>query len=164
MRRVAVGLGANLGDRRATLAGAVRTNAGWADLVAVSSLYETAPVGGPDQGPYLNAVAVIDTGRSVADLLDRALGLEASFGRERRERWGPRVLDLDVLLAGDTVIDRPGLRVPHPRMADRRFVLEPLVEAWPRATLPDGTRLVSLLPAVADQEVERIAPPGWWRP
>lgn len=157
--RAAIGLGSNLGDRARHIAEAIGALSRVGDLVASSALYQTAPIGGPDQGPYLNAVAVIETNLSARDLLDACLEIERAHGRERRERWGPRTLDLDVVLFGDSVIDEPGLTVPHPELANRRFVLEPLAEAWPDAALPDGTPVTSLLPAVADQAVHRMQGP-----
>ncbi len=155
--RAAIGLGSNVGDRRETLLAAGRTIAERVgDVVASSALYETAPVGGPEQGPYLNGVVVVDTELAPRELLDRLLAIEHDHGRKRRERWGPRTLDLDLLLYGDQMIDLPGLTVPHPRMVERRFVLEPLIDAWPAAALPDGTRLDAYLPRVADQQVARL--------
>ena len=162
MARAAIGLGSNLGDRRAQLAGAVRRLGAAGTVVAVSSLYETAPIGGPAQGPFLNAVAVVETGLTPRALLDLCLAVEREAGRRRRVRWGPRSLDLDLLLYDRAVVDEPGLQVPHPRLAARRFVLEPLVEAWPEAALPDGTPVADLLAGVADQEVAVVAGPGWW--
>jgi 2-amino-4-hydroxy-6-hydroxymethyldihydropteridine diphosphokinase len=126
-------------------------------LVATSSIYETAPVGGPDQGAYLNAVAVVETDLAPRRLLDVMLDVERRMGRVRRERWGPRTIDLDLLLHGDSAVDEPGLTVPHPRLTERRFALEPLLEAWPEATLPDGRPLADFLEAVADQDVVRVA-------
>jgi len=160
--RAALGLGSNLGDRRSFLASAVSGLGGAGELVAVSSLYETEAVGGPPQGPYLNAVVVVETGLGARELLDFALALEAGAGRQRRLRWEPRSLDIDLLLYGNAVFDEPGLTVPHPRLAQRRFVLEPLAEAWPGAMLPDGTLAADLLTAVAGQQAEIIAGPGWW--
>lgn len=154
--RAAIGLGSNLGDRRAHIVAAVGSLAAAGALVRVSSMYETAPVGGPEQGEYLNAVAVLDTELSAQALLEHCLEIERDHGRERGERWGPRTLDMDVLLYGDAVIDEADLRVPHPRMLERRFVLEPLLEAWPDATLPDGTPLAGFLPEVADQQVRKL--------
>jgi 2-amino-4-hydroxy-6-hydroxymethyldihydropteridine diphosphokinase len=162
MAWAAFGLGSNLGDRRSFLAAAVRGLAAGGKVVAVSSLYETAPVGGPPQGPFLNAAAVIDTGLSAPAVLDLCRALEREAGRRRRVRWGPRTLDMDLLLCGREVVNRPGLQVPHPRLAERRFALEPLAEAWPDAALPDGTPVSSLLAAVAEQEVAVVAGPGWW--
>ncbi|MBM3696176.1 MAG: 2-amino-4-hydroxy-6-hydroxymethyldihydropteridine diphosphokinase [Actinobacteria bacterium] len=162
MARAAVGLGSNLGDRRAHLAQAVDRLGEAGEVMAVSSLYETAPIGGPEQGPFLNAVAVVETALTPRALLDRCLGLEREAGRRRRVRWGPRPLDLDLLLYGEAAVDEPGLRVPHPRLAARRFVLEPLLEAWPEAALPDGTPVSGLLAGVAGQEAVLLAGPGWW--
>ena len=157
--RAAIGLGSNLGDRSRHIAEAISALADLGRPVAVSGLYETAPVGGPEQGPYLNAVAVIDTDLTAEQLLEACLEIERDHGRERRERWGPRTLDLDILLFGDEVHDQEGLTVPHPRLAERRFVLEPLVDAWPDATFPDGSRLAPLLADVADQQVRRVQGP-----
>ena len=157
--RAAIGLGSNLGDRARHIADAIGSLSELGDLVAASALYQTAPMGGPEQGPYLNAVAVIDTNLSARRLLEACLEIEQAHGRERREKWGPRTLDLDIVLFGSAVIDEPGLTVPHPELANRRFVLEPLAEAWPGAALPDGTTVDSLLPAVADQAVHRMQGP-----
>jgi 2-amino-4-hydroxy-6-hydroxymethyldihydropteridine diphosphokinase len=133
------------------------------DVVAVSSLWETAPMGGPDQGDYLNAVAVVRTVLGPVPLLRRLLGVEQSRGRERRERWMPRTLDLDLLLYEDAVVDAPGLIVPHPRLHQRRFVLEPLREAWPGAVVPGLGPVEDLLPGVAGQRGEVVAGPDWVR-
>ena len=154
--RTAIGLGSNVGDRAQHIGNAVGALAELGRLIRVSPLYETAPVGGPEQGPYLNAVVLIDTELAPQELLQRCLEIEKDAGRTRRERWGPRTLDLDILLYGDTELDEPGLTVPHPRMTERRFVLEPLLEVWPDAALPDGTPLSSLLPTVAGQGVRRL--------
>ncbi|MGH9066683.1 MAG: 2-amino-4-hydroxy-6-hydroxymethyldihydropteridine diphosphokinase [Acidimicrobiales bacterium] len=128
-RRAFLGLGSNLGDRRRLLARAV---AGLPDVVAVSPLYETDPVGGPPgQGPYLNLVVELATDLTPRQLLERAGQLEAAAGRVRAERFGPRTLDVDVLLVGDLQVDEPDLVVPHPRMAGRGFVLVPLHDLAP---------------------------------
>lgn len=133
--RAFLGLGSNLGDRRRQLREAV---AGLPDVVAVSPVYETEPVGGPPgQGPYLNLVVELGTDRTPRELLELARSLEATAGRSREQRWGPRSLDVDVLLAGDLVVDEPDLVVPHPRMAERRFVLAPLADLAPEL-VPDG--------------------------
>ncbi len=144
MTRAAIGLGSNLGERESHLTAALVGLAAVSDVVSVSSIYETAPVGGPEQGPYLNAVAVVDTALPASALLEALLATERARGRKRRERWGPRTLDLDLLLYGDAAIERPGLVVPHPRLIERRFVVDPLVEAWPDAALPDGTRVADV--------------------
>ena len=162
--RAAVALGSNLGDRLATLREAVQRMDGIGSVTAVSSLYETAPVGGPDQGPYLNAVIVLDTDLVPEALLDRLQKIEARAGRVRSERWGPRTLDLDIVAMADAAstpipVDTERLRIPHPRAAERRFVLEPLAEVWPEASV--GTSQArNALKAVGAQEVERL--PGDW--
>lgn len=124
--RAYLGLGSNLGDRRAHLRAAVDA---LPDVVAVSPVYETEPVGGPaDQPPYLNLVVELDTDRSPRDLLEVARGLEAAAGRVRTGPDGPRTLDVDVLLVGDLTVADADLVVPHPRMWQRRFVLAPLTD------------------------------------
>jgi 2-amino-4-hydroxy-6-hydroxymethyldihydropteridine diphosphokinase len=154
--RAAIGLGSNLGDRARHIAEAIAVLSEAASLVRVSSLYETAPIGGPEQGPYLNGVAIIDTDLSPHGLLQQCLAIERDQGRDRRERWGPRTLDLDILLYGDETVADGNLTIPHPRMTERRFVLEPLLEAWPDATLPDGTALAGFLSGVAKQRVRKL--------
>lgn len=124
--RAYLGLGANLGDRRANLRAAV---AAIPDVVAVSPVYETEPVGGPSgQSPYLNLVVELDTDLSPRELLELAHHLEEAAGRVRTETDGPRTLDVDVLLVGDLAVREPDLVVPHPRMWQRRFVLAPLAD------------------------------------
>jgi 2-amino-4-hydroxy-6-hydroxymethyldihydropteridine diphosphokinase len=157
--RAAVALGSNVGDRHAHLDAAVEALASLGDVVAISSIYETAPVAGPPQADYLNAVAVLETDLEPKELLGRLFAIETARGRERTVRFGPRTLDLDLLLFDDAVIDEPDVSVPHPRMTERRFVLEPLLEVWPDATLPDGTPLAMFLPLVEDQIVWRARRP-----
>lgn len=129
--RVFLGLGSNLGDRLAYLREAVETLRD-VGLVAVSPVYETAPVGGPtDQGPYLNLVVELRTDRSPHDLLGVCRRLEAAAGRVRTERWGARTLDVDVLWGDGIEVDTDDLVVPHPRMWDRRFVVAPLHDLAP---------------------------------
>jgi 2-amino-4-hydroxy-6-hydroxymethyldihydropteridine diphosphokinase len=124
--RAYLGLGSNLGDRRARLRAAV---AALPDVVAVSPVYETEPVGGPPgQDPYLNVVVQLDTDLAPRELLDVAHRLEQAAGRVRTEPNGPRTLDVDVLLVGDLTVREPDLVVPHPRMWERRFVLAPLAD------------------------------------
>lgn len=133
--RAFLGLGANLGDRRAQLRRAV---AAMDDVVALSALYETEPVGGPaGQPPYLNLVVELDTERSPRQLLERARRLEDEAGRVRTVHHGPRPLDVDVLLVGDEVVEEPDLVVPHPRMFERRFVLAPLSDLAPELVPPE---------------------------
>ncbi|MDQ3898105.1 MAG: 2-amino-4-hydroxy-6-hydroxymethyldihydropteridine diphosphokinase [Actinomycetota bacterium] len=124
--RAYLGLGSNLGDRRGHLRAAV---AALPDVVAVSPVYETEPVGGPpDQSPYLNVVVALETDLSPRQLLDIGRGLEAGAGRVRAEPNGPRTLDVDVLLVGDLTVREADLVVPHPKMWQRRFVLAPLAD------------------------------------
>ncbi len=160
--RAAIALGSNLGNRVGFLQDAVRAFADYGDVVAVSPLYETAPVGGPKQGPYLNAVVVIETSIPPRPLMDGLHGIERAAGRTRDVQWGPRTLDLDLILYGDELIDdEGGLLVPHPRFAERRFVLEPLLAAWPEARNPDGTPIAPLLDSVHDQGLSRIDDASW---
>jgi 2-amino-4-hydroxy-6-hydroxymethyldihydropteridine diphosphokinase len=137
-RRVSVraylSLGSNVGDRRGQLRQAVRSIAG---VVAVSSVYETEPIGGPPQDDYLNLVVGIDTDLTPRQLLDLCHRLEATAGRVRTERFGPRSLDVDILWVDSGSIDQPDLQVPHPRMTERRFVMEPLHEVAPELA-PQG--------------------------
>jgi 2-amino-4-hydroxy-6-hydroxymethyldihydropteridine diphosphokinase len=128
-----VGLGANLGDREGTILAAVTELPG---VVAVSPLRETDPVGVTDQPQFLNGVVALETELAPRELLDLLLAVERRLGRERRERWGPRTIDLDLLLYGDEVIDEDGLTVPHPRLSERRFVLEPLADLAPKLVVP----------------------------
>jgi len=123
-----VGLGANLGDREA----AIRAAAAALPATRLSTIRETEPWGYADQPPFLNAVAEVETDLSPRALLERLLEIERSLGRRRGgPRWGPRTIDLDLLLFGAQTIDEPGLIVPHPRLAERAFVLEPLAELAP---------------------------------
>ena len=128
MTRAFLGLGSNLGDRRALLRTAVDA---LPDVVAVSPLYETDPVGGPDQGAFLNLVVELSTERSARELLAVCAEREAAAERVRVERWGPRTLDVDVLWVDGETVDEPDLVVPHPRMWERRFSLAPLRDLAP---------------------------------
>ena len=138
VRRAFIGLGSNLGDRLAHLEAAVGLLAERGDVVAVSSIYETEPVGGPAQGPYLNAVVELSTTDTARELLERCRLLEADADRVRTVRFGPRTLDADVLVVGDERVEEADLHVPHPRMAERRFVLAPLRELAPELVSPDA--------------------------
>ncbi len=153
--QVAIALGSNLGDRRAHIEAALaalRLRDG-VEIRGVSSLHETAPVGPPGQGPYLNAAALLSTSRTPSELLELLLRIEREVGRDRAaecERWGPRVIDLDLLYVGDIVLDEPGLTLPHPRMHERHFVLAPLVELAPDWVHPQTGRSTSeMLAALA---------------
>jgi 2-amino-4-hydroxy-6-hydroxymethyldihydropteridine diphosphokinase len=138
-----LGLGSNLGDRLANLQSAVdalQTEPGLR-VTASSRVWETTPVGGPPQPDYLNAVIRVEADLSARDLLDAARRVEARLGRVRKERWGARTIDVDILLYDDEEIDEPDLIVPHPRLAERAFVVLPLLELEPDPSMPDGTRL-----------------------
>jgi 2-amino-4-hydroxy-6-hydroxymethyldihydropteridine diphosphokinase len=138
VRRAFLGLGSNLGDRRAALRHAVAQLEAGGDVTAVSPLYETDPVGGPeDQGPYLNLVVELATTDSPRQLLVRGQALEQAAHRVRTVRFGPRTLDVDVLLVGDLTANEPDLVVPHPRMWERRFVLQPLADLAPDIVPPE---------------------------
>jgi len=147
-RRVALGLGANLGDRVAALQGAVDVIAPRLADPAVSSVYETAPVGGPEQPDYANAVLVGGWQGEPLELLELAHEAEREWRRAREVRWGPRTLDVDVLVVGDLVSDDETLTLPHPRAHERAFVLVPWAEVDPQATLPDGSRVTDLAATV----------------
>ncbi len=157
--RAYVGLGANLGDARATLDAAFAALAGLplTTLAARSPLYRSAPVdaAGPD---YLNAVAALDTGLAPATLLHALQRIEHEHGRERPHRNAPRTLDLDLLLHGGACIDEPGLAVPHPRMHERAFVLRPLLDLDPEILIPRRGAASACLAGVHGQRIERIAP------
>lgn len=127
--RAFLGVGSNLGDRRAYLRGAVAALGD--EVVAVSNVFETEPVGGPEQGAFLNLVVQLDTDKSPRDLLAVCRRLEQEAERVRKERWGPRTLDVDVLWIDGVTVDEPDLQVPHPRMFERRFVLAPLAQLAP---------------------------------
>lgn len=161
--RAYLGLGSNLGDRLANLQGAVEALAAQPDVKVLRSsrVYETEPVGGPQQPEYLNAVLEIETTLSPRDLLDACLSAEATLGRVRAERWGPRAIDVDVLTYDHEEIDEPGLSIPHPRMHERGFVLVPLVELdADDPPLPGGRRLATLrLGPAAALGVCPFAPP-----
>lgn len=154
-----VGVGSNMGDRLENLRAAVRDLARSPDVRVVrsSSVYETAPVGGPEQGDFLNAVVEISTELEPHALLEALQRIESELGRVRAERFGPRTIDLDLLLYGDEEIDDPDLTVPHPRMRERAFVVVPLTELGAGDALPHGGRLEPVTDA--SQTVRRFAPP-----
>jgi 2-amino-4-hydroxy-6-hydroxymethyldihydropteridine diphosphokinase len=149
--RAYVGLGANLGDRERTLRAAVDALAAedGIEVVAVSTLRATDPVGVGDQPRFLNGAAELETTLTARELLDRLLAVEQRFGRVRVPgEHGPRTLDLDLLLYGDEELDEPGLTVPHPRLHERMFVLEPLAELAPGLVVPGRGEVESLLSGV----------------
>ena len=145
--RAYVGLGSNLGDRARNLREAAARLAALPGtaLLRASRVWETQPVGGPEQGDYLNAVAELETALGAEELLARLLEIERGLGRERRERWGPRTLDLDLLVAGERAVATAALELPHPRLAERRFVLAPLAELAPELRPPGLGRTVAEL-------------------
>jgi len=157
--RSVLALGSNQGDRAGILQGAVEELAGTPGLtvVAVSPVYETAPVGGPDQPDYLNAVVLVEGALGPRELLERSLAVEAAFGRAREVRWGPRTLDVDVVVVGDLRVAEPDLAVPHPRAAERAFVLVPWLDVDPAAQVPGRGRVADLLAAVDRSGVRRRA-------
>ena len=142
-----VGLGANLGRREETLQRAVRLlrETDSVDVLAVSTLRETEPVGVVDQPAFLNGAVEVRTALSARELLEVLLEIERSLGRVRGERWGPRLIDLDLLVYGHDVVDEPGLHVPHPRVHERRFALEPLAELDPELEVPGRGKVSALL-------------------
>jgi 2-amino-4-hydroxy-6-hydroxymethyldihydropteridine diphosphokinase len=162
--RAWLGLGGNLGDPRAAMATALQglDASDRVRVVAVSSLYSTPPWGRPDQPDFVNAVAEVATSLDARGLLDLCLETERSLKRVRAERWGPRLIDMDVLVFGNERIDEDGLVVPHPRMAERAFVMVPLAEI--SAELDVQGRPAAAVAAGLDRAgIEPIAPPSWWR-
>jgi 2-amino-4-hydroxy-6-hydroxymethyldihydropteridine diphosphokinase len=145
--RAYVGLGANLGPREVTILRAVDVLAAadGVEVVALSRLRETEPFGVADQPPFLNGVLALDTTLTPRELLDLLLETERSLGRVRAQRWGPRTIDLDVLVYGEETVDEPGLRVPHPRLQERRFALEPLADLDPTLEIPGLGDVAALL-------------------
>ncbi len=151
-----IALGSNLGDREASIEAARTAMNAHPRITTVrcSRLIETEPVGPAGQGPYLNGVTEISTDLPPRELLDALLAIERALGRTRAdadERWGPRTIDLDILLYADRVLDEPGLSIPHPRMHERRFVLEPLAQIAPHTRHPvlgaTALEMLSALPA-----------------
>ena len=154
-----LGLGSNLGDRLMNLQAAVdRLRDQDRIRVDVSSrVWETTPVGGPDQPDYLNAVVRVETHLAPRELLAACRLVESALGRVRAQRWGPRTIDIDVLLYGDRAVDDPDLVVPHPRITERAFVVLPLLELDPDPVLADGRHLVDL--RLETSGVAPFAPP-----
>ena len=156
-RRSVIALGSNLGDRLDNLQGGLDAvfDAPGLDFDAVSPVFETSPVGGPGQPAYLNAVLVARTLLPARAVLERCQAVEAALGRVRKERWGPRTLDLDIIVYGDEVSDDPELTLPHPRAHERAFVLAPWCEADPAARIPGHGRVCDLLAEVGLDGVRR---------
>lgn len=162
MTRYAIGLGSNVGDRYGHLVSACHEIGEGVDHWQVSSLYETEPVGGPDQGPFLNAVAVVESDLTPEAMLRWLQSIEDSHGRVREERWGPRTLDLDLVVSDSGSLSTDDLTLPHPRAAEREFVLRPLVELWPDAPVTEGSSATQTLAAIPAQGVDRLS--GDWIP
>ena len=140
-----LGLGSNLGGRLGNLRRAVELlGERGVRTLRSSRVYETDPVGGPEQPDYLNAVVEVEAEGTARELLETCLAVEEEMGRVRAERWGPRTIDLDLLTFGDEEVDETGLRVPHPRMHERAFVLAPLLELTADPKLPGGRRVADL--------------------
>ena len=159
MERVYIGLGSNLAEPLTQLRSALAALAALPQsrLLATSSFYASDPLGPADQPRYVNAVAALDTELAPLALLDALQAIEANQGRVRKaERWGPRTLDLDILLFGERLLDEPRLRVPHYHLHARPFVLYPLAELAPELRLPDGRRLAELLAACPFAGLERL--------
>ena len=154
--RVALSIGANLGNRVEALQFAVDELAALGEIVAVSDVYETDPVGGPEQPDYMNAVVVLETAASPADVLATAHAAEQGKGRTREIRWGARTLDVDVLAYGQLVSDDPDLTLPHPRATERAFVMIPWAQVDPGFELPDGRTVDEVV--VPSAGVRRMGP------
>ncbi|MFN7166395.1 MAG: 2-amino-4-hydroxy-6-hydroxymethyldihydropteridine diphosphokinase [Pannonibacter sp.] len=152
--RAALGLGSNMGDPKANLAQAIALldASPGIRVLAVSPAYRTPPWGPVPQGDYRNICLVIETTLAPVDLLRRCLAVEKQMGRVRDVRWGPRLIDIDVLLYEDTELDHPELTVPHPRMAERAFVLVPLADIWPEARIAGGLTVAQALASCPDRD------------
>jgi 2-amino-4-hydroxy-6-hydroxymethyldihydropteridine diphosphokinase len=157
-RRTVIAMGSNLGDRLDYLQGGLDGlfDTPHVTFLAVSPVYETTPVGGPEQPDYLNAVVIAETSMPAQAVLERCLSLEDAFGRVRDERWGPRTLDLDLIIYGDEVSNSPGLTLPHPRAHERAFVLAPWHDADPQAQLPGYGPVTDLLAALGTDGIARL--------
>ena len=156
--RVTIALGSNLGNRLENLQGGLDAlfDAPGLALVAASPVYQTAPVGGPQQPDYLNAVLIATTTLPAHAVLERCQGVEAVFGRVRDEAWGPRTLDLDIIVYGDVVSDDPELTLPHPRAHERAFVLAPWHDIDPDAEIPSWGQVSDLLAKVGSADIQRL--------
>ena len=165
MTIAAIGLGGNVGDPRTTMARALDRLHAYPDVVieAVSGLYETPPWGKADQPAFLNAAARLRTTLPARGLLGALLSVEAGLGRIREERWGPRTVDLDLLLFGTSAINEAGLHVPHPRLHERAFALLPLADVMAGAVIA-GRELSQWLEVADASGIVRLAGPDWWRP
>lgn len=165
MSGVVLGLGANIGDCRATIAAAIDRLHAHEEIrvAAVSGLYETPPWGKTDQPAFLNAAVRVDTTLPPRDLLEAVLAIERALGRDRRERWGPRVIDIDILLYGTEEVGDPALVIPHPHLAERAFALAPLLDVLPQARFA-GRAAADWLQRADRSGMRQVAPAGWHRP
>jgi 2-amino-4-hydroxy-6-hydroxymethyldihydropteridine diphosphokinase len=161
-RRVVLALGSNLGDRMANLQGGLDFLCAAPGLccAAASPVYETAPVGGPEQGDYLNAVLIATSALPARSILELCQAAEAALARVRTQVWGPRTLDVDIIAIGDEVSANPGLTLPHPRAHQRAFVLAPWHDVEPDARIPGRGGIGDLLAAVGQAGVRRLPDPG----
>jgi 2-amino-4-hydroxy-6-hydroxymethyldihydropteridine diphosphokinase len=160
-----IGIGSNMGDREGNCRKAIELLAEAGRVMRVSSLYRTEPVGYHEQEDFINAVAEVETDLTPADLLRVCHAIEDRLGRKRGLRWGPRTADLDILLYGSQVVNQPGLAIPHPRMAVRKFVLTPLVEIAPDAINPQLQRTAAqLLDELNDRHIVMKCTQGPGRP
>ncbi|NEQ42685.1 MAG: 2-amino-4-hydroxy-6-hydroxymethyldihydropteridine diphosphokinase [Leptolyngbya sp. SIOISBB] len=165
VNRCAIALGSNLGDSLAILRGAIATLDQHSNVAVtqVSSVYQTAPVGGPPQPDILNACALLKSDLSPESLLRLLLLVETEFGRVRRERWGARLLDLDLLLVGEQQLKTPILELPHPRMWERAFVLVPLAEIAPQWCNPlSGQAIADIRATLSDDGITRLTDAQSW--
>lgn len=157
MTRYAIALGSNVGDRLGHLVDGARSLSERLGRVSESSLYETVPVGGPEQDPFLNAVVVVESDLDQVQVLEVCQEIEHAQGRERQQRWGPRTLDLDIVTSDGPEHDDEQLTIPHPRAAEREFVLRPLCDVWPDAPVGEGMTALSALERVGDQGVDYLS-------
>ncbi len=165
VKKAYISLGSNLGNRPANLKQALELIASEESIAvsAISGLYETDPVGGPEQGPFLNACALLATVVTPTMLLSKLLSIENIIGRVREERWGPRVIDLDLLLYEGVTMNTPLLQLPHPRMAERNFVLIPLADIAPTLMISEELGTISKLieENTATGKVRRFSAENW---
>ena len=147
--KTVIALGSNLGDSKSIFSEAIIQIGKSVEVQSISKFYETIPVGGPEQPNYLNAVLIGDTQMPPLELLTQLQSIENSAGRVREERWGPRTLDLDLIIYGDLLMKEELLTLPHPRAHERNFVLEPWVEIDPQAVLPGYGKIGVLLKQIA---------------
>jgi 2-amino-4-hydroxy-6-hydroxymethyldihydropteridine diphosphokinase len=157
MTRFAIALGSNQGARLDHLRQAVGEMSDLGTVVAISSLYETEPVGGPEQGRFLNAVVLLETELPADGLLSSLQSVESAHDRVRSVRWGPRTLDLDIVATDGAPVDTLDLEIPHPRAAERLFVLQPLCDVWPEAMVGEGLTAFEAMALVEGQQVQLVA-------